>query len=239
MFLPLHDDNPLAHVARPYVNVALILFTTAIFFLTGGFDLQLVEANALSFGLIPSVVNDIAELPPRFIVIPEDLSYLTYAFLHGNIVHLGGNMLFLWVFGDNIEDALGHLRYLLFYLLGAAGAGYIYTLSDPASQSPLIGASGAVAAVVGAYLVLHPKVKLWVLAFGRIPLRLRAYWVLGAWILFQLGNLLMATPETADIAWWAHIGGFAIGAALVVPLRRRGVPLFDRGLPEGQPPAGS
>nr|WP_255599516.1 rhomboid family intramembrane serine protease [Afifella sp. IM 167] len=228
--MPIHDDNRLVHVRRAWVNYALIAANVACFFLAGGLNATLVEANALSFGLIPSVVNDIAELPPNLVVIPEALSFLTYAFMHASLIHLGGNMLFLWVFGDNIEDAMGHARYLLFYLLGAAGSGYIYTLAERSSEAPLIGASGAVAAVVGAYLVLHPKVKLWILAFGRIPLRLRAWWVLGAWLVFQVANLVMATPESSKIAWWAHIGGFAIGAVLVVPLRRKAVPLFDRKL---------
>ncbi|MCF1505287.1 rhomboid family intramembrane serine protease [Afifella sp. H1R] len=231
MFLPLHDANPLGYIRRPYVNWSIIAITAACFVLTGGLDSARVEMAALSLGLIPSVVNDIAELPPSFVLIPEELSFITYAFLHGNLIHLGGNMLFLWIFGDNIEDALGHLRYLAFYLLGAAGSGYIYTLANPASEAPLIGASGAVAAIVGGYLILHPKVKLWVLAFGRIPLRLPAFIVLGAWLVFQIANLAMSTPESSNIGWWAHIGGFALGAALVVPLRRRGVPLFDRDLP--------
>jgi len=236
VFLPIHDDNRLVHVRRAWVNYALIATNAVCFFLTGGLNATLVEANALSLGLIPAVVNDIAELPPNLVVIPEALSYLTYAFMHGNLIHLAGNMLFLWVFGDNIEDATGHVRYLLFYLVGAAGSGYIYTLAEPSSEAPLIGASGAVAAVVGAYLVLHPKVKLWILAFGRIPLRLPAFWVLGAWLFFQIGNLFMATPESAEIAWWAHIGGFLIGAVLIVPLRRKALPLFDRKL--DPPPLG-
>ena len=113
-------------------------------------------------------------------------SLVTYAFLHGSWMHLGGNMLFLWVFGDNVEDALGHGRFLVFYLLCAAAAGYGHALTEPVSIAPLIGASGAVAGVIGAYLVLHPKVRVWVLAFGRLPLRLPAAWVLSAWIAFQL-----------------------------------------------------
>ena len=136
-------------------------------------------------------------------------------------------MVFLWVFADNIEDAFGHLRFLLFYLLCAIGAGLIFVLSDPDGQGPLVGASGAVAGVVAAYLMLHPFQRVWVLVLMRIPIRLPAYWVLGFWVLFQIYSILTAEPGDR-IAWWAHIGGLITGAVLVLVLRRRGVPLFDR-----------
>jgi membrane associated rhomboid family serine protease len=227
MFFPLYDYNRLRHVKRPYVNYALIAFTTLAFFMTGGFDSYAVETAAVGLGFIPAVVNDIEDLPAQFYLVPESATYLTYAFLHADWLHLLGNMAFLWVFGDNIEDALGHVRYVAFYAASAAGAAFIYGLSDPAATGPLIGASGAVAGIVGAYLVLHPRVKLWVLALGRIPIRLPAMWVLGAWAVFQVFNVLVAM-EGEQIAWWAHIGGFAVGVALVIVLRRRGVPLFDK-----------
>ena len=126
------------------------------------------------------------DLPPELYVVPEDLTYLTYAFLHADIFHLGGNMLFLWVFGDNIEDALGHFRFLVFYLLCAIGGAAFHGFLDPASEMPLIGASGAIAGIVSAYLVLHPRVKIWILAFGRIPLRIPAWIALTLWIGFQV-----------------------------------------------------
>ena len=138
-----------------------------------------VSASATS---LPCVF-DVAELPPKFVVVPEDLTYLTYAFLHADIFHLGGNMLFLWVFGDNVEDALGHFRFLLFYLLCAVGGALFHGIMAPQSEMPLIGASGAVAGIVAAYLILHPRVKIWVLAFGRIPLRIPAWISLAPWIL--------------------------------------------------------
>lgn len=231
MFIPLYDYNRLRHIVRPYVNYTLVVFTTVIFFVTGGFDQYAVESAAVGYGFIPSVVNDFEDLPAIYVRVPEDATYLTYAFLHANWLHLGGNLLFLWVFGDNIEDAVGHVRYALFYAACAAVAAFVHSSVNPTSTAPLIGASGAVAGVVGAYLVLHPRVKLWVLAFGRIPLKLSAALVLGAWALFQIFNLLMAVPDEA-VAWWAHLGGMACGALLIVVLRRRGVPLFDRGTPE-------
>ena len=236
MFLPLYDINPRRHIGRPYVNYGLIAVTVLVFFITGGVDLPVVEQNALSFGLIPSVLNDVHDLPPEAVLVPETATYVTYAFLHANLLHLGGNMLFLWVFGDNVEDAVGHGRYLLFYVGSAAGGGLAHALVNPDSAIPLIGASGAVAGIVGAYFLLHPRVKLWVLVFGRIPVKLSAGWVLGAWAIFQVFNVLVAVPGEDNIAWWAHVGGLVTGAVLILVVRRRGVPLFDKAV-ASPPPA--
>ena len=230
MFIPLHDDNPLDNMTRPWVNYGLIAFTVLVFFVTGGFGSDGVREAAFRFGLVPSVVNDIRELPASYVLIPETATYVTYAFLHANFLHLGGNMLFLWVFGDNIEDAVGHLRYLVFYLLSAAGGGLTYSLLNASSDLPLIGASGAVAGIVGAYLLLHPRVKLWVLLLGKIPFRLSAVYVLVAWAVFQVANLFIAAPGDENIAWLAHIGGFIAGGLLIVVMRRPGVVLFDRNI---------
>ncbi|WP_417711293.1 rhomboid family intramembrane serine protease [Roseibium aggregatum] len=227
MFLPLHDQNRLVHVPRPYVNLSLIAANILIFlFYQGAGSQQAVAASSYSFGLIPVVLFDIRDLSPELQVLPDWMSVVTYSFLHGSFTHLIGNMLFLWVFGDNIEDAVGHLRYLLFYLLCAIAGGLAYASLDVNSDVPLIGASGAVSGVVAAYLMLHPRVKVWVLALGRIPLRLSAVWLLGGWIVYQIVNAVIASDS--DIAWIAHIGGMASGALLIVFFRRRGVPLFDR-----------
>tara|TARA_R110000868_G_scaffold42724_1_gene144201 strand:- start:198 stop:896 length:699 start_codon:yes stop_codon:yes gene_type:complete len=229
MFLPLYDSNPLRYVTRPYVNWSLISITIFVFVV---FQLPAAAGQpdilAAVFGIIPSVLFETRVLPPDLAFIPADLTLVSYAFFHGSWMHLLGNMLFLWVFGDNIEDALGHLRYLLFYLLSAAGGGYAHAFFNAASEAPLIGASGAVAGVVAAYLILHPRVKIWVLALGRIPLRLSAMWVLGAWVVMQVYNLVAAVDS--EVAWMAHIGGLITGAALVLLLKRREVALFDRGL---------
>ena len=230
MFLPLHDDNPMRHLPRPYANYTLIAFTILCFFMTGGLDPYAVEGAAYGLGYIPAVVHGPEVLAPGETIVPQTATYITYAFLHANWLHLLGNMAFLWVFGDNIEDALGHFRYIAFYLACAVAAAFVHGFADPRSIVPLIGASGAVAGVVGAYLVLHPRVKLWILLLGRVPIRLRAMWVLGFWALFQFFNILVA-PEDDMTAWWAHIGGMAAGALLVIVLRRRGVQLFDAGTP--------
>ncbi|WP_029062813.1 rhomboid family intramembrane serine protease [Labrenzia sp. DG1229] len=229
MFIPLHDQNKLDHVPRPYVNLALIAVNVVIFLgFQGAGELQAVGASSISHGLIPVVLFDIRDLAPQFQVLPDWMSLISYAFLHGSFMHLIGNMLFLWVFGDNVEDAMGHFRYLVFYLACAAIAGLAYAVLDLNSDTPLIGASGAVSGVVAAYLMLHPRVKVWVLAFGRIPLRLTAQWLLGAWIIYQIFNAIVA--EDSQVAWIAHVGGLFAGAILIVFFRRKGVPLFDRNL---------
>lgn len=229
MFIPLHDQNSLKHVLRPVVTWGLILLNVLAFFLLQGAVTGDISAGSvLSYGLIPSVVMDVKDLTPDLQAVPDSLTLFTYAFLHGDFWHLAGNMLFLWVFGDNVEDALGHIRFLAFYLLCAAAGGLAYMLVNLNSDVPLIGASGAVSGVVAAYLMLHPKVKIWVLALGRIPLRLSAQWVLGAWILYQVYHA--ALSSAGSVAWSAHVGGLLAGGVLVIVLRRRGVVLFDRGL---------
>ena len=225
MFIPLYDSNHLRTIRLQYVTIALIVLNVVAYLVTtiGGENFS--NAAVLGLSFIPSVVNHTAELAPQFVIIPENLSYLTYSFLHMDLLHLGGNMLFLWVFGDNVEDALGHFRYLLFYVASAIGGAFFHGLVAPDSQAPLIGASGAVAGVVTAYLILYPKVKIWILAFGRIPLRIPAYIPLALWILLQFGMFAMGGED--QISWACHVGGILSGAVLVLLLKRRNVPLTD------------
>ena len=226
MFIPLYDVNSLRHIKLQYVTIGLIAANVIVFLFGSLQSPTAATATMLSFGFIPSVVHNIAELPPELIVIPENFSYITYSFLHADIFHIGANMLFLWVFGDNVEDALGHFKFLLFYLACAAAGAAMHGLMAPDSQSPLIGASGAVAGVVTAYLFLHPRVRVWLLAFGRIPLPIPAWLALALWIGMQF--LMFFVPGEERVSFAAHVGGILAGAALVLVLRRRGVPLFDR-----------
>ncbi len=233
MFIPLHDSNALEHVRLQFVTLGIILTNIVVWLITATPTVMSAEqANLVyySYGFIPAVINDLAVLPPELSGAPEPLQYVSYAFFHASFMHLAGNMLFLWVFGDNVEDALGHFKFLIFYLLCAAAGAFVHRLSFPASEVALIGASGAAAGVIAAYLMLHPKVRVWILAFGRIPLRLSAMWVIGAWIGFQIFNYF-ATPESL-VSWAAHIGGFLAGLTLVLIFRRPGVVLFDKDLPK-------
>ncbi len=226
MFVPLHDANRLRHIRFQWVTFGLIAINVIVFMLTTLSSEDVTAAAVWGLGYIPSTVFDFAERPPEMVLVPDDATYITYAFLHGDIFHLGGNMLFLWVFGDNVEDALGHIKYLIFYLACAAAGAFLHGIIIPDSQAPLIGASGAVAGIVAAYLMLHPRVKIWVLALARFPVRLPAWILLALWILFQFAMIAIGGED--EISWAAHVGGIITGALLVLVLRRRGVPLFDR-----------
>jgi membrane associated rhomboid family serine protease len=233
MFVPLYDHNPLEHIPRPYVNWLLIAVTSLVYLVfESGLVIDAYYATALGLGLTPAYLFDGLPPPPDMELVPEWTTVLTYAFVHGDVWHLLGNMVFLWVFGDNVEDAMGHLKYLAFYLICAAAGGLAHAALLPGSDGPLVGASGAVAGVVAAYLMLHPRTKLWILVLYRIPVRLSARWPLAFWVVLQFVSVFGA--EEDEVAWWAHIGGLAAGALLILVMRRPGVRLFDRDLaPEG------
>lgn len=234
MFVPLSDKNPLTSIQFQFVTIALIAVNVAVFFLGE----QAIGQAILGMALVPSELLREGVLGPVVqnetfdgLGLAERWTLLTYMFMHGDILHLAGNMLFLWVFGDNIEDAMGHGRFLIFYLLCGvfAGLAHVAMSTEPAFAGvPLIGASGAVAGCVAAYLMLHPKVQLWVLVFRFIPLQIAAFWALGAWIIMQF--VMAVGTSTEPIAWWAHVGGLIAGALLIVVMKRANVPLFDRGL---------
>lgn len=224
-FIPIYDTNPLRHIRRPWVAWGLIAANIVIYFVVeSGTAGAASDASVIAFGLFPAVVSGI---DASRAAVPDFLTLVTYSFLHADFWHLAGNMVFLWVLADNVEDALGHFRFLVFYLLCAAGAGYAFVLSDPATTGPVIGASGAIAGTISAYLILHPRAKMWVLAFGRIPLRLSAVYVLSFWIAFQVIAVFFMGSQS-NVAWWTHLGGLVCGAVLVFVLRRKDTPLFDR-----------
>jgi membrane associated rhomboid family serine protease len=164
-------------------------------------------------------------------------------FLHGSWMHLGGNMLYLWVFGNNVEDAMGHVRFAIFYLACGAVAALAQAAQEPSSTIPMIGASGAIGGILGAYLLLHPHARILVVVpFGfLIPLRIPAFIVLGLWFVIQFIATASSTGDDGGggVAYWAHIGGFAAGLVLVLVLKRRDVPLFDRGKTPAGPGAES
>ena len=232
MFVPLHDTNPLKKIRFQYVTVAIITLNVAIYVIVQtGWFIPLSDDDLTEFAVVPAQLSanaggEVAFLANGAVFVPERLTLVTYMFLHGGWIHLIGNMLFLWVFGDNIEDAMGHIRFIMFYLMCGIFAALAHTFMLPHSDLPLIGASGAVAGVISAYLILHPKVKVWVLALWRIPIRITAAWALGIWILAQVSNLFFASEEA--VAWWAHFGGLISGAVLILFMRRSGVILFDR-----------
>jgi len=228
MLLPIYDRNPLRIIPFQFMTISLILVSTLILAWEEGLSQRMLERSMLVYGMVPSVLLGPDRLDPAMAPIYPPLTLLTSIFLHGGWWHLIGNMLFLWVFGDNIEDSMGHWRFLFFYLLCGAAAGLAQAVAMPAAQAPTVGASGAVAGVLGAYIVLHPRVKILVLALNWLPLFVPAYLMLALWFVLQLVNGWLGIG--GEVAWWAHVGGFVAGAILVVPLRDRRLPLFDRGV---------
>lgn len=233
MFVPIGDENPLKSIPFQYVTVTLIVLNVLVFLWESA--IQIDDAVLSSFAVVPVELFRAGSLggffdaapPTDMLAVPERATLISYMFLHGDIMHLLGNMLFLWVFGDNVEDAFGHARFLVFYLVCGVAAALLHSVMLPDSGAALIGASGAISGVVVAYLMLHPRVSVWVLAFKFIPLRISAAWVLGAWIAFQVTMALVPPePDTVATAWWAHVGGIVAGALLTPLMRRRGVPLF-------------
>ncbi len=202
----------------------------------------LIAANVLVFlGTLPAMDGSAAtaSLLYNWALIPARLSQgdayhtlVTSMFLHGGFMHIAGNMLFLWIFGDNLEEDMGHLGFLAFYLAGGIGAGLIHTMAAPWSPVPTVGASGAIAAVMGGYLLMYPRARVDVLiiivVFFRI-LPLPAWAMLGLWFALQLFNGVGADPSMGGVAYWAHAGGFIVGLVLTIPLfLRRGGPRYWR-----------
>lgn len=224
VFLPLKDDNPLKFIWFQFSTVALILINVVVFIWQDSLGEAGLVRVAQTAGVIPTALLGEARLPEGYGGLPPEVTLVTYMFLHGDWWHLIGNMLFLWVFGDNIEDAMGSFRFLIFYLLCGIAAGLAHVYMNMGSQAPLIGASGATAGIVGAYLMLYPRVKMWSLAFMRLPLKLPAWVIIAAWVGTQLFFVFYEIQD--GTAWWAHIGGFAAGVLLVVIFKRADQPLF-------------
>jgi membrane associated rhomboid family serine protease len=223
MFVPLHDDTPLRVIRFQYMS-GLIAVVNVVALVYAGHLMAGEPVIFYSFGAIPALLTDRAVIDPALAPIPEPLTLLTYMFLHGGWLHLISNLLFLWVFADNVEDAYGHVGFVAFYLFCGVAAALAHVVIHPASEIPLVGASGAVAGVLGGYLVLFPKARLWILLFMRLPIRISAYWALVGWLGFQF-IAAVVPQDDIEIAWWAHIGGFATGFAVTwllrAPLRRR------------------
>jgi membrane associated rhomboid family serine protease len=220
MVMPLWDHSPFKWPKPPYVMWALVIINFAVFFVEAGFWPDQMDALDQLAGLVPAALTGSATAAG----LPAPLTLITCMFVHGNFMHVFGNMIFLFVFGDDIEEALGHWRFLGFYLACGIGAGFAFVASDPSSTTGLIGASGAIAGVVAAYLLYRPCAKVTCL-LGLIPLRLRAYWIIGGWAIWQFVEV--ASQEQDGIAYSAHIGGLITGAVLFYFMRPRGVALFE------------
>jgi membrane associated rhomboid family serine protease len=221
MVLPLYDERARKRVSQPYVTWSLVILNVAVFIAELGMPEAAQEAIVHTFGFTPAILRGDVANPYAF---PVLLTPLTDMFVHLGWDHLLGNMLFLMIFGDNVEDALGHLRYLAFYVACSFASDLAYFLSSTHSTVPAVGASGAISGVVAAYLMIRPCAKVEVL-FVIIPVALSAYWVIGLFALSQLWNVVAHTQD--GVAYWAHIGGMLAGAALLPALRHPDVMLFE------------
>jgi membrane associated rhomboid family serine protease len=206
MFIPLKDENPTQRF--PIVTVILIALNILIF-LYQVFSPQGLEYHVFRMGAIPYEITHFTTVTffPR---IAPPLTLLTSMFIHGGILHLFGNMLYLWIFGNNIEDFLGPFRFILFYLISGLGASLIHIAFHPSSRVPMIGASGAIAGVLGAYFLLYPEARVLTLVLIWI-LPVPAFIILGLWFVAQVMNIGIG----GGVAWFAHIGGFLIGLGLL------------------------
>lgn len=224
--IPLHDDAPTRH--PPILTVAFIGICVAVFLWQNVGDRAYQENIIYALGVIPSVLLGNAYLDPSIAMVPAFATVFTSMFLHGGWMHLIGNMLYLWIFGNNVEESMGHGRFIVFYLLCGVAAVFAQTLPNPESQIPMVGASGAISGVLGAYLLLLPRAKVLVaipLGFYFPTLRLPAAIVLGLWFVLQLVNSLLADPDQGGVAFGAHIGGFLAGMVCIPLFKKPGVRL--------------
>jgi rhomboid family protein len=227
MLIPLRDDNPTR--STPIVSYGIIGACVLVYLWQATLGPSAGQAAVYALGLVPAVLLQGASLPPEIALIPPTATVFTSMFLHGGWLHLIGNMLYLWIFADNIEDSMGHGRFIVFYLLCGIAAALAQALPAPGSEIPMVGASGAISGVLGAYLILHPRAHVLVLVplgfFSQIT-RLPAVLVLGLWFLLQLISEIGA-PLGAGVAFRAHIGGFMAGMALIPFFKYRRVRLFE------------
>jgi membrane associated rhomboid family serine protease len=227
--LVLADNNPVRHISRPYVNWALIALCCAVFVLDPSYEV---------YGFVPELLHNAVYgtglIAKAGAVPPTDWAALiqtsiSYIFVHGSLLHLAGNMIALWVFGNNIEDSMGHWRYPLFFILcgmgGAAAEGLFST--DP--RIPIVGASGAIAGVMGAYLLLHPRARVLVLVAFRVPVLVPASVIVGLTLALDIVSALLPEDPGAEtlIAFRAHLGGFVMGMVLILLMKYRDVGLFQ------------
>ena len=226
--IPLHDDNPTRIL--PIVTVAILIACVLAFLWQLLHAPQAQELLITSLGVIPAaLLGDFRPAQPLY-SLPPSVTLVTSMFLHGGWMHLIGNMLYLWIFGNNVEDAMGHVRFVFFYLLTGAAAALAQALPNAESAVPMIGASGAISGVLGAYLLLYPRAQVLVFLplgyFSRL-IHLPAMYVLGFWFVLQIINTALAPAAAGGgVAWGAHIGGFVAGMALIPLFKHRGVRLF-------------
>jgi membrane associated rhomboid family serine protease len=224
--IPLRDDNPSG--TAPIVTIVFIVMCVLVFLWQLSFGPQGGQRIVYALGVVPASLLGQAQLPPELALVSPWMTVFTSMFMHGGWMHLIGNLLYLWIFGDNVEDSMGHGRFVVFYLLCGSAAVLAQALPDPSSTIPMIGASGAISGVLGAYLLLYPHARVLVaipLGFFLHTMRIPAGLVLVLWFGLQLFSSAMAQPGQGGVAFRAHIGGFIAGMILIPLFKQRRVRL--------------
>ena len=220
--IPLKDDNPTN--TRPIITYCLIAICLLVFIIELSLSSYRDGTFFYSFGLIPSVLLGKLKLSQDLYVIPSYITVITSMFVHGGFMHLIGNMLYMWIFADNIEESIGKIKFLIFYLLCGIGAAMAQVFTDANSQIPMVGASGAIGGILGAYLINYPKAKVLVLIpFGFFSqlIKIKAIYVLGFWFVLQFINSALSTSKGGGVAYSAHIGGFICGIILILIFNKK------------------
>jgi membrane associated rhomboid family serine protease len=225
--IPISDDNPGRTV--PIVTWAIIAGCVAAYLWERSLGGQ-IDAALTVLGFVPASLSAGHGAPPQgYVDVSPIATIFTSMFLHGGLLHLGGNMLYLWIFGNNVEDAMGHVRYAVFYLLSGVAAALTMALIDPHSQIPMVGASGAISGILASYVLLWPRARVTVIVpLGIIfyPMAVSAMWVVGFWFVLQLLSALLTDAAQPGVAFWAHVGGFIVGAILTPFLKSAQYRLF-------------
>jgi membrane associated rhomboid family serine protease len=223
--IPISDDNPTR--LTPVMTWLIIGLCVAAYVWERSLGHDMDAAIAV-LGFVPASLRHAGVHAP----VPPGLTIFSSMFLHGGLLHIAGNMLYLWIFGNNVEDAMGHLRFLFFYLVSGVAAALTLALIDPTSRVPMIGASGAISGILAGYVLLFPRARVTVIVpLGIIfyPFALSAFWVVGFWFVMQLLSAAFSNPHDPGIAWWAHVGGFIAGLLLTPMFKSSRFPLFGRG----------
>jgi membrane associated rhomboid family serine protease len=234
MFLPIGDDIEREAAPFQFLTILLVFGSVAAF----GWEISLPPESAwqqiIPFTMIPAVLFGYEQLPLEMMLIPVEFTMVTSMFLHADWGHLIGNMIFLWVFGSSVEEATGHFRFILLYLLCGLAASFGHVMVDPTSSVPTLGASGAISGIMGAYLLVYPfnKIKVLVFAMSFVVVRVPALLWIGGWIFWQCVEIWSAAAapqpdEAGGVAWTAHVAGFVAGMFLIAFLRRAGVKLMS------------
>ena len=228
--IPLRDDNPTE--ITPVVTVAFIVMCVLVFLYEISLPASMNEAFVYMYGAIPAVVFGHVQLPPELMNLPAYGTLISSMFLHGGWMHLIGNMLYLWIFGNNIEDVMGHAKFIVFYGVCGVIAALSHAIIDPESTIPMVGASGAISGVLGAYLLLYPRARVLVfipIGFFSQMIYVPAAIVLGLWFLLQLFSGGMSFGhEGGGVAFFAHIGGFLAGMVLIGLFKHPHIRFFNQ-----------